>query len=512
VRDHPVVHPLAELLLELPDATLVQGDAATAIGGVAHDTRQLHPGDLFVAVPGFRRDARAFIPEAIRQGAVAIVAEADPEAPLGATPFVRVPDARLALALLAGAVYDHPSRRLPVIGITGTDGKTSTTYLLSSILETLGLTTGWLTTVNTKLGTELRPNVAENTTPEAPVIQRALAEMVERGVDVAILETSSHALELQRVAGTRFAIGVFTNLSPEHLNFHGSMDAYRAAKARLFAMLPSSGLAVLNADDPSSAALRGATSARVMTYGLDAPADVEADGLRLRPDGTTFQLRVGGRSVPIHSKLIGRFNVANWLAAYAAATKFGATPDQLARAAERQPPVVGRMNLVSRPDDPFPVVVDFAHTPQALVNALETVRRLVTGRVLLVFGLAGGRDAENRPVMGALAANLSDYFLISMDDPGEEDALVIADAIADGAEQVGARRGVDFDVDVDRRSAIRALLERARPGDVVLLAGKGHEQRMVVGTERRPWSDARVASEELARLRERAVADLEPIP
>jgi UDP-N-acetylmuramoyl-L-alanyl-D-glutamate--2,6-diaminopimelate ligase len=290
------------------------------------------------------------------------------------------------------------------------------------------------------------------------------------------------------------------------------MDAYRAAKARLFAMLSRSGLAVLNADDPSSAAMRAVTVAPVMTYGLDAPADVEADELRLRPDGTTFRLHVAGRSTSIHSELIGRFNVANWLAAYAAATPFGATPDHLARAAERQPPVIGRMNLVSGPADPVPVVVDFAHTPQALANALDTVRRLVTGRVLLVFGLAGGRDAENRPVMGALAARQSDYFVISMDDPGEEDVLAIAEAIADGAEQAGARRGVDFDVDVDRRSAIRALLERARPGDVVLLAGKGHERRMVVGSERRPWSDARVASEELARLRERAVADLEPIP
>ncbi|MBV9357882.1 MAG: UDP-N-acetylmuramoyl-L-alanyl-D-glutamate--2,6-diaminopimelate ligase, partial [Chloroflexi bacterium] len=214
----------------------------------------------------------------------------------------------------------------------------------------------------------------------------------------------------------------------------------------------------------------------------------------------------------VRTALIGRFNVANWLAAYTAATPFGATSIHLARAAERQRPVVGRMNLVSSQDDAFPVVVDFAHTPQALATALETVRQLVTGRVLLVFGLAGGRDAENRPVMGALAARHSDYFVISMDDPGEEDALAIADAIADGARQAGARRDVDFDVDVDRRSAIRTVLDRARPGDVVLLAGKGHEQRMVVGTERRPWSDARVASEELARLRERAAADLEPIP
>jgi UDP-N-acetylmuramoyl-L-alanyl-D-glutamate--2,6-diaminopimelate ligase len=499
--DHPgTVTPLAQLLAELPDASLVQGDPDTPIAGIAHDTRRLEPGELFVAIPGFRLDALALVPDALARGAAAVVAEARPPSALPrATPFVRVPSARLALARLACAFYDHPSRRLSVVGITGTDGKTSTAHLLSAVLEAAGRRTGWLTTVNTKIGDQLRPNAAENTTPEATVVQRSLAEMVARHVDVAILETSSHALELARVAGTRFRVAVFTNLSPEHLNFHGSLDAYRAAKAKLFAMLPPDGVAVLNADDPSSAAMRAATRARVVTYGLDAPADVTAEAIELGAAGTSFRLRAGPLDRPIRTRLVGRFNVANWLAAYAAAAALGASADDLALAAARQPPVPGRMNLVDA-GQPFAVVVDFAHTPQALDNALATVRGLAPGRVLLVFGLAGGRDADNRAVMGALAARRADYFVVTMDDPGEEDPLAIARAIAAGATEAGARPARDFVVDVDRRSAIRRVLGLARPGDLVLLAGKGHEQRMVVGAERLPWNDARVAADELARL------------
>jgi UDP-N-acetylmuramoyl-L-alanyl-D-glutamate--2,6-diaminopimelate ligase len=286
---------------------------------------------------------------------------------------------------------------------------------------------------------------------------------------------------------------VFTNLSPEHLNFHGSFEAYRAAKRKLFERLPADGLAVLNADDPNSEIMRAATRARVTTYGLESNADFTASDIRLSATGTSFTLLPAG--VPVVTRLVGRFNVANWLAAYAAATYFGATPDDLVCAAKHQAPVPGRMNLVDH-GQPFAVVVDFAHTPQALEKALETVRSLIGGRLLLAFGLAGGRDHANRPVMGALAATRSDFFVITTDDPGHEDAAAIAEQIASGARSVAG----NFIVELDRRRAIRLLLERARPGDAVLLAGKGHEQRMVVGDERRPWNDARAAAEVLSEL------------
>ncbi|HYW90350.1 MAG TPA: UDP-N-acetylmuramoyl-L-alanyl-D-glutamate--2,6-diaminopimelate ligase, partial [Chloroflexota bacterium] len=393
-------------------------------------------------------------------------------------------------AELAAAFYDRPSSTLPVVGITGTDGKTSTTQLLSAILEAHGLRTGWLTTVNTKVGSEVRPNVVDHTTPEAPVVQRTLAEMRDAGLDVCILETSSHALELDRVHGVDFQVGVFTNLSSEHINFHGTFEAYRLAKARLFSALPASGLAILNADDAHVSFFAAATVARVLTYGLASAADVNATDIALAPRGTSFVLQ--GRH--IETRLLARFNVANWLAAYAAATYFGATLDDVVQAARDQPPVPGRMNLVQR-GQPFAVVVDFAHTPQALERALDSLRDLGARRVLLVFGLAGGRDAANRPVMGALAARKADFFVISMDDPGHEDPATIAQQIA-----AGASPSSNLVIELDRRAAIRLVLENAEPGDAVLLAGKGHEQRMVVGDERRPWNDAAVAADELFQM------------
>jgi UDP-N-acetylmuramoyl-L-alanyl-D-glutamate--2,6-diaminopimelate ligase len=580
---------LSDLVAQTEGAAIVSGDEATPIGGVTQDTRRLQPGDLFVAVPGLQHDGLQFLPQALAAGAAAVAAERLPEDRPG-VPLVLVENARAALADLAAALYGHPSRQMAVVGITGTDGKTSTTHLLSAILEAHGLRTGWLTTVNTKIGSEVRPNAADHTTPEAPLVQHTLAEMHAARVDVAILETSSHALELDRVRGTSYQVGVFTNLSPEHINFHGSFDAYRVAKRKLFERLPATGVAVLNADDPNSQAMAEATSARILTYALDAnaKADLTASDIRLSPGGTTFTLHIGppsvrpatfphpgvsrasipsdeaaspqtgvspahipshdaaspdpgvsrasipsdvaastsavtvgddGRSdtaigassssepIEVRSHLVGRFNVANWLAAYAAATVFGATPDDLVRAAASQPPVPGRMNLVDH-GQPFAVVVDFAHTPQALEKALDTVRSLLgsEGRVFLAFGLAGGRDFANRPVMGALAVRKADFVAITMDDPGDEDPAAIADEIAAGATSVGAQPHQDFAIELDRRAAIRLLFERARPGDAVLLAGKGHEQRMVVGGERRAWNDSAVAAELLAELGHRSQA------
>jgi UDP-N-acetylmuramoyl-L-alanyl-D-glutamate--2,6-diaminopimelate ligase len=290
-------------------------------------------------------------------------------------------------------------------------------------------------------------------------------------------------------------VGVFTNLSPEHINFHGSLEAYAAAKARLFERLPPDGLAVLNADDPASERMRAATPARVVTYGFGPAADVWASDVQLGPRGTSFVLQPGGHA--FRTQLVGRFNVANWLAAYAAAREFGAPAEALVAAAAVQPPVPGRMNLVDQ-GQPFSVVVDFAHTPQALEKALDTLRQLGSGRILLLFGLAGARDDANRPVMGALAFAKSDFFAISSDDPGDEDPALIAAQIAAGAQAAGARPGHDFLIELDRRAAMRELFWRAAPGDTVLLAGKGHEQRMVVQGGHLPWNDARVAGELLA--------------
>ncbi|MBV9547056.1 MAG: UDP-N-acetylmuramoyl-L-alanyl-D-glutamate--2,6-diaminopimelate ligase [Chloroflexi bacterium] len=483
----PSAISLAALIAELPGAVLARGDAHTLITGVTQDSRVVEPGDLFVAVPGLQRNGLEFVPDALRRQAAAVATEAVVDTTV---PVIRVQNAREALADLSAAFYGHPSKGLPVVGITGTDGKTSTTHLLSAILEAHGLRTGWLTTVNTRIGADVRPNAVDHTTPEAPVIQRTLAEMRSAGVAVAIVETSSHALALDRVRGTEFRVGVFTNLSSEHLNFHGTFEAYAAAKARLFERLPPDGLAVLNADDPNSAVMRAATRAPVRTYGLAARADVTAANVRLSPQGTRYVLQPD--NVEVETRLVGRFNVSNWLAAYTAATFFGAGPQDLQAAAHQQAPVPGRMNLV-RAGQPYSVIVDFAHTPQALEKAIDTIRELGVRRVMLVFGLAGGRDFANRPVMGELAARKADFFVISSDDPGDENPADIAAEIA-----AGAGNGAQFNIELDRRVAIAQLLDRAEPGDAVLLAGKGHEQRMVVKNQRVPWNDARVALELLA--------------
>jgi UDP-N-acetylmuramoyl-L-alanyl-D-glutamate--2,6-diaminopimelate ligase len=501
----PTPRSLGSLVAGTEGAALARGDPETRVAGITQDTRHLRPGDVFVAVPGLEQDGLEFVPQAVSRGAVAVVAERFVET---SVPLVVVPNARRALGDLSAALYGQPSKALRVVGVTGTDGKTSTTHLLSAILEAHGIKTGWLTTVNTKIAAELRPNTVDHTTPEAPVVQRTLSEMLAAELQVAIVETSSHALDLERVRGVDYRVGVFTNLSPEHINFHGSFPAYRLAKRKLFERLPPDGLAVLNADDPNANFMRDATHARVLTYALDTPADITASEISLSPTGTTFTLHTTQSSVlspessltfggvEVRTHLVGRFNVANWLAAYAAATFFGAVPDDLVRAAATQPPVPGRMNLVNA-GQPFTVVVDFAHTPQAMGKALDTVRSLIAGRLFLVFGLAGGRDIANRSVMGALAARKSDYFVITMDDPGHEDPSTIATQIAEGA---GAAGFDNFVVELDRRAAIRRLFERARAGDAVLLAGKGHEQRMVVGDERRPWNDAQAAAEVLDQL------------
>ena len=325
--------PLGELLLDVAGARLTSGDPETPVRGVSNDTRRLQPGEVFVAVPGLQSDGLQHAEEAVRKGAVAVVAQSEPAEDFG-VPLVLVPDARQALADLAAAYFEHPSRGMPVIGITGTDGKTSTTYLVSAILEAHGLTTGWLTTVNTKIGDTVSPNAADFTTPEAPLVQETLGRMRDAGVQVAILETSSHALSLERVRGVSYRVGAFTNLSPEHINFHGTFEAYRDAKRMLFERLPVEGLAVLNADDASAAAMRAATRARVTTYALDAMADLRATDVRLSASGTHFKAHLpDGRQVDVDSQLLGRFNVANWLAAYGAAMEFGATPEDLVKAA-----------------------------------------------------------------------------------------------------------------------------------------------------------------------------------
>jgi UDP-N-acetylmuramoyl-L-alanyl-D-glutamate--2,6-diaminopimelate ligase len=495
---------LLDLLADVPGAVLSRGDPGIDVRGVVHDSRRVGEGDLFVVMPGDRYDARRFVPDALERGAVGIVAEgAIPVPPDRA--LVLVPSARAALADLSAAIRGHPSRRLRLVGVTGTDGKTSTTRLLAAILEQAGQRVGWLTTVDVKVGDELRPNDLHHTTPESDRVQEVLAEMVTGGVETAILEVSSHALMLDRVRGCEFDLAIFTNLSPEHLNFHGTMEEYALAKARLFEMLGALSekrwprLGILNADDSYSEVMRAHCPAPVRWYGVDRLADVLARDVHLDARGATFRLVTPLGEELVTSTLLGRFNVLNWLAAATAGLELGAELEHVVAAARETASVPGRMERVDR-GQPFLVVVDFAHTPQALENALRTLRPHTSGQLMVVFGHAGERDPANRPTMGQVAADLSDYFVLSIDDPIHEDPVEIAHEIAAGATVRGRTLGTDFEIDVDRASAVRTLLRRARPGDTVLLAGKGHERRMLVGDGRLPWNDREEAERALAEL------------
>ncbi|MEW6321249.1 MAG: UDP-N-acetylmuramoyl-L-alanyl-D-glutamate--2,6-diaminopimelate ligase [Acidobacteriota bacterium] len=470
-----------------------------AVSAIVYDSRRAVPGSIFVALRGQKADGLAFVPQALDRGASLVVAEAPPP-PGTAAPWLVVSDARLALALLADRFFDSPSRQMAVVGVTGTNGKTTTAYLLSSILDAAGLPAGLLGTVTYRVGREERE--ASRTTPEAPDVQQLLREMLDRGCRSAVMEVSSHALALKRVDGMRFAAGIFTNLTRDHLDFHGDMEAYFAAKRRLFELLPPEAPAVINADDPRGAALVEA-SRRPVTYALQKPADVTAARMDMTLDGLRLEIATPRGSVEVASRLVGRPNAYNIVAAAAAAAALDLPLDAIARGVAALPGVPGRFEVVSAADDDVTVVVDYAHTDDALRNLLETARPLAPTRLVTVFGCGGDRDRTKRPLMGVVAARLSDVVIITSDNPRSEDPARIIEEIKRGipaARQPGAPEP-DVLAIVDRAEAIARAVAIADAGDLVLVAGKGHEKYQQIGDRVLPFDDAEVAREALARRR-----------
>jgi len=466
-------------------ATLVEGVGVRTAGpgrdpdldAVVHDTRAVGDGALFCCVRGTRADGHDLAPAAIAAGAVALVV--DHELPLE-VPQLVVDDVRAALGPVAAAFWGHPSRALDVVGVTGTAGKTTMTHLLASILAADGRPCGVIGTLS-----------GARTTPEAPELQALLAEHRRRGDAAVAMEVSSHGLELRRVDATRFAVAVFTNLSQDHLDFHGTMDAYFAAKARLFSPAFTD-RAVVCADDPWGRRLLAVVAGRdgvgVQPYGLADAAD-----LVLSPSGAAFTWR-GAR---IELALAGRFNVRNAVGAATAAAVLGVEPATVARGLAAARPVPGRFEAVDA-GQPFTVVVDYAHKPDALDQALQAARELVTGdgELTVVFGCGGDRDAAKRPLMGAVAARLADQVVVTSDNPRSEDPhAIIAEIVA------GIPAGAALTVDPDRRRAIGGALDAARPGGVVVVAGKGHETVQVMGDEALPFDDRVVAREALGHRR-----------
>ena len=498
---------LADLFNEFPFA--IQGTIPAGIGiaEIVSDSRKVGPRTLFVAVQGDNTDGHDFIENAVERGASAIVGERT--SPFGPTvPFVQVSNSRQSLAYLAAAFYGYPARKMTMIGVTGTDGKTTTCNLLYQILITAVLKAGMISTVNAVIGDEILDTGFHVTTPDALEIQRYLARMADKGLTHVILETTSHGWAQYRVDACEFDVGVITNITHEHLDYHGTFEKYREAKARLFAELGNThpkkqgniNLAVLNRDDLSYDYLRSIARSERVTYGVDSAADFRAVNIVFSPSGISFEVIHQGDSVHITCPLVGAFNVSNCLAAYTAAVKgIGVAPEIAVRGISDLKEIPGRMERINLGQN-FTAMVDFAHTPNALEVTLQTARQITAGRVMAVFGSAGLRDREKRRLMAEKAIELSDVTIFTAEDPRTESLDSILEEMARGAESNGGEEGKSFLRIPDRREAIRTAVKMATPGDLVLLCGKGHEQSMCFGETEYPWDDRVAMRSALAEL------------
>ena len=463
------------------------------VRSLAYDSRQVGAGALFFAVPGEHTDGHRHASAAVAAGAIAVVVEH--ELPDAGVPQLVVANTRYALADAADLWYGEPSRALATIGVTGTNGKTTVATLSAQLLAAGGWRPGLASTVSLQIGSESTDNLARATTPESLELQQLLARMVAAGNDSAVIETSSHGLALGRVRNCRYRAGILTNLTHEHLEFHGTWEAYRDAKAMLIAEAP---LAVLNRDDPNYAFFRENARDRVVSFGVHPEADVRASRIDARPDGSTLAVDAPGWSGTLAVPLIGGFNAENALAAFTFALSWGVDP-QVARAALAVARgVAGRMQRIEA-GQPFAVIVDYAHTPDALEQVLHILRPLTSGHLLALIGSAGERDLLKRPELGRIAAELADAVVVADEDPRGENPDELNRQIADGARAAGARDGEALWVINDRRAAIAHAVGLAGPGDTILLAGKGHEHNIFTSSGPIWWDEAEVARQELGR-------------
>lgn len=480
---------LGELITGLEHAE-VTGSSDIEIGSIEYDSRLVRPGALFVAVTGYKENGYAYAPQAMANGAVAVMGEQrQADFPI----HIRVPNARKALAEVAARFYGYPGKRLRVCGVTGTNGKTTTCRLIKGILTLQGRKTGLVTSLLYDTGAE--QFAADRTTPESLDLQRLLFLMRKNVCRDAVIEVSSHALMLHRVDNVSFRTGVFTNFTRDHLDFHGTMEEYFKAKAKLLTMLSGPlAYAVINLDVPEFRPLFGDLECSFLAYSLANPkADIYCAGYEIRPDGSTFDLVTPVGTQTIDYPLPGRYNLMNALAASAGALAHGADLDSVVAGLEAAEPVPGRFNLVDC-GQPFAVFVDYAHTPDALERLCQSARELTDGRLLLLFGCGGDRDTGKRPLMGKAATSGADYVVVTSDNPRTEDPLAIIEAIKPGLS------GTAFTVEPDRRGAIEKIMKLAKPGDVVLLAGKGAETSQEIHGVKHPFDDRAAAREVLLMM------------
>ena len=489
---------LEQLLQALPkDAVSQINGSAQITAPVVESAREVEPGGVFVARKGLSLDGHDFIPQALDNGAAAIVGSDDIiDLPV---PYIQVVDPQWVLGYLAAAYHDFPSRKLTVIGVTGTNGKTTTSTLIHSILKTQVGKAGFISTLAADLGDKTSDTGLHVTTPGAPQVQAYLAEMVANGVDRCVLEMTSHGLAQGRLNGVDIDVAVLTNVTHEHLFFHKTFEAYRAAKGRMFEMLMESHhkpnqlkTSVINADDPSSDYFAGIASEQRQSYGLSERAEYQAIDIEYGTNATRFRVKStdGGVSPVYETSLIGQFNVMNMLAAIVTANSLGIEPVDIQSGIEQVTAISGRMERIDEGQD-FLAIVDFAHTPDALEQALKTVRMLVAagGRLIAVFGSAGLRDVEKRRMMAETSAQFADMTVLTAEDPRTESLDDILQMMADGCVSQGGIEGETFIRVPDRGRAIYEACQMARAGDVVIACGKGHEQSMCFGTIEHPWDD-----------------------
>ncbi len=486
---------LKALVEQIPGAR-VDGPLDREISSIAYDSRRVTAGTLFVAVPGQHVDGHEFIGMAIERGAAAILCERNGFMSPRVTKVI-VPDVREAMALAAAAFYEHPSEKLKVIGVTGTNGKTTVAFLVRHLLEAGGIRCGLLGTVRYEIGERVLP--AQRTTPESVEVQQMLAQMVRAQCRACVMEVSSHALEQKRVSGVAFDVTVFTNLTQDHLDYHGTMENYYLSKRKLFVAASGSKkrAAVINIDDVFGVRLAEQTQAEVqLTYGLSQQAKLRATGIELSVDATRFVLETPERHFACRLPLIGRHNIYNALAAVGTALVLKLNPAGIPAALQKALPVPGRLEPVTC-GQPFGVYVDYAHTEDALRNVLGTLRELTEGRLLLVFGCGGNRDAGKRAKMGEVAARQADFTIVTNDNPRRESPESIASQVSAGYRSVRAENLI---VELNRRQAIRKILKEATAGDTVLIAGKGHETYQELDDTVIPFDDRHYAREALETL------------
>lgn len=491
---------LDTLIAALPDLTEISRDpdAPPITAPVSEDSRSVKPGGLFVARKGSSRDGHDLIPEAVQAGAVAVIGERAKSEVDCTVAYLQVGNAQRAIGLAASAYYGYPSRELTVIGVTGTDGKTTTSNLIYNILKAAGIKVGMISTVSAVIGDQELPTGLHVTTPGADEVQMYLRRMVDAGLTHCMLETTSHGLAQYRVHGVDYDIAVLTNITHEHLDFHGTFDHYREAKGRLFGYLGTSHrkvnvpkIAVINADSPEAGFFGAYPADRRIYYTLDRnPAEVRADSWKFTPSATEINILVEDQPLTVTTRMVGAFNIENVLAAVSACTALHIPFDAIRAGIANMPPVPGRMERIDAGQD-FLAIVDFAHTPNALDRALTAARTLIndTGRVICVFGCAGLRDREKRRLMPEAAIRRANFSVFTAEDPRTEDLNAILEVMAQAAIVQGGEEGRDFIRVPDRGRALLEACRLARPGDVVIACGKGHEQSMAFGTTEYAWDD-----------------------